>query len=96
MGTMTVLKLISHNGASARYPEIDFSEEYHLFGVDWEEDEIVFYLDRKEIRRVKNEFCHSAAPIRLSSAITRWAGEITDAVDGTFMEVDYVRVYARR
>jgi beta-glucanase (GH16 family) len=92
---MTVLKMISSDGAAVRYPEIDFSREYHLFGVDWEEDEIVFYLDRKEIRRVRNEFCHTAAPIRLSSAILR-NGKVTDAVDGTFMEVDYVRVYARR
>lgn len=96
LGTMTVFKMISSDGAAVQCPEFDFSREFHLFGVDWQEDEIVFYLDRKEIRRVKNTFCHSAAPIRLSSAITRWAGEIKDSIDGTFMEVDYVRVYVRR
>ena len=54
-------------------------------------------MDRKETRRVKNEYCHSAAPIRLSMAIlASWAGEVNDAIDGTFMEVDYVRVYSRR
>ena len=97
LGTMTVLKLISSDGDKINYPDVDFSKEYHLFGVDWEEDEIIFYMDRKETRRVKNEYCHSAAPIRLSMAIlASWAGEVNDAIDGTFMEVDYVRVYSRR
>ena len=97
LGTMTVLKLISRDGDKISYPDVDFSKEYHLFGVDWEEDEIIFYMDRKETRRVKNEYCHSAAPIRLSMAIlASWAGEVNDAIDGTFMEVDYVRVYSRR
>ena len=96
MGTMTLMKLISADGGATTYPDIDFSQEYHLFGVDWEEDEIIFYLDRKETRRVKNEFCHSAAPVRLSAAVLRSAKNHADAADGTFMEVDYVRVYARR
>ena len=96
MGTMTLMELISADGGAATYPDIDFSQEYHLFGVDWEEDEIIFYLDRKETRRVKNEFCHSAAPVRLSAAVFRSAKNHADAADGTFMEVDYVRVYARR
>ena len=96
LGTMTQFKLLTSDGFRDKCPGHDFSKEYHLFGVDWEEDEIIFYLDRKEIRRVKNEICHSAAPIRLSMAITRWAGEISDEVDGSYMEVDYVRVYARK
>ena len=96
LGTMTQFKLLTSDGFKKRYPETDFSEEYHLFGVDWEEDELVFYLDRKEIRRTKNEICHSPAPIRLSMAITKWAGEISDKVDGSYMEVDYVRVYSRK
>ena len=93
---MTLMKLISADGGATTYPDIDFSQEYHLFGVDWEEDEIIFYLDRKETRRVKNEFCHSAAPVRLSAAVLRSAKNHADAADGTFMEVDYVRVYAHR
>ena len=97
LGTMTVFKLISSDGGKQTYPEIDFSKEYHTFGVDWEEDEIIFYIDRKEFRRIKNEYCHSAAPIRLSMAILKTQGfeEIPDEVDGSFMEVDYVRVYER-
>jgi len=33
---------------------------------------------------------------RAGLAIIGWGGKITDAIDGTFMEVDYVRVYQAR
>jgi beta-glucanase (GH16 family) len=75
---------------------IDFSREYHLFGLEWNKDELIFYLDRNEIRREKNTFCLSPVPVFLSLAIITWAGEVTDRIDGTFMEVDYVRVYQRK
>lgn len=76
--------------------DIDFSNNYHTYGLEWTEDEIIFYFDRKEIRREKNEFCKSKVPIWLSLAIIAWAGQVTDAIDGTQMEVDYVRVYERK
>lgn len=78
---------------SYNYPLKDFSQDFHVFGMEWTENEIVFYLDRTEIRRVKNNFCFSPAPMMLSLAIINWAGEVTDKIDRTFMEIDYVRVY---
>ena len=89
-------KYTSSNGGSEKYPGIDFSKDFHTFGLEWTSDEIVFYIDRKEFRRIRNEFCFSPAPLRLSEAILAWGGEVTDAIDGTAMEVDYVRVYSRR
>lgn len=79
-----------------RQDTVDFSKEYHLFGLEWNKEELIFYLDRKEIRREKNTFCLSPAHIFLSLAIITWAGEVTDRIDGTFMEADYVRVYQRK
>ena len=76
--------------------ECNFAKDYHIHGLEWTEDELIFYLDGKEIRREKNIFCKSPAPIWLSLAIIPWAGAITDAIDGTAMEVDYVRVYKRK
>jgi beta-glucanase (GH16 family) len=74
----------------------DFGRDFHTYGLEWNENELVFFLDGKAIRREKNSFCHSEAPIWLSLAIIGWGGKITDAIDGTFMEVDYVRVYQRK
>jgi beta-glucanase (GH16 family) len=73
----------------------NFARGFHIFGLQWSEQELVFYLDGREIRREKNEFCRSPAPVWLSEAIIPWAGEVTDAIDGTAMDVDYVRVYRR-
>lgn len=74
----------------------NFARDFHTYGLEWSQKELVFYFDGKEIRREKNEFCHSPAPIWLSLAIIPWGGKITDAIHGTFMEVDYVRVYQRK
>jgi hypothetical protein len=73
----------------------NFARGFHVFGLEWSEQELVFRLDGKEIRREKNAFCRSPASVWLSEAIIPWAGEVTDAIDGTAMEVDYVRVYRR-
>ena len=74
----------------------NFARDFHIYGLDWTPEELVFYFNGREIRRAKNEFAHSPSPVWLSLAIIRWAGNITDAIDGTQMEVDYVRVYKRR
>ena len=73
--------------------ENDFSEEYHTYGLEWNENELVFYFDGKELRRSKNEFCYSEAPIFLSLALIKWHGVLKDDLDGKIMKVDYVRNY---
>jgi beta-glucanase (GH16 family) len=73
--------------------EVNFARDFHTYGLEWNEKELVFYFDGKEIRREKNGFCFSPSPVWLSLAIIPWAGTVTKAIDGTRMEVDYVRVY---
>ena len=72
---------------------VDLTAEFHTYSALWTPDEIIFYFDGKEIRRERNEFSHSPTPVWLSLAIAKWAGPLTDAIDGTQMEVDYVRVW---
>lgn len=77
--------------------EMNFGKDYHTYGLEWTEDELIYYFDRKEIRREKNMFCFIPAPVYLSLAIIGYgAGPVTDAIDGTQMEVDYVRIYKRK
>jgi len=76
--------------------EFNFARDFKVYGFEWNEKELIFYFDGKEIRREKNEFCHSPSPIWLSLAIIPWHGKVTDAIDGTFMEVDYVRYYKKK
>ena len=75
---------------------VNFARDFHTYGLEWTAKELVFYVDGEEIRREKNEFCHSPSPVWLSLAIIKWAGKISDAIDGTAMEVDHVRVYQPR
>ncbi|OGV64360.1 MAG: hypothetical protein A2283_01255 [Lentisphaerae bacterium RIFOXYA12_FULL_48_11] len=74
---------------------LDLAREFHVYGLDWSEKELVWFFDGMEIRRETNTICYSEAPVLLSSAIIKWAGPVTDQIDGTAMEVDYVRVYER-
>ncbi|APZ45551.1 glycoside hydrolase [Polaribacter reichenbachii] len=76
--------------------QYDFSKEFHTYGLEWNEDELIFYFDGKEIRRAKNEFCHSETPIWLSLALIKWHGTLTDDLDGKSMKVDYVKYYQKK
>ena len=76
--------------------QYNFARDYQVYGLDWTPEELVFYFNGKEIRREKNTIAFSPSPIWLSLAIIGWGGKITDAIDGTQMEVDFVRVYRRR
>ncbi|MBV5315060.1 MAG: family 16 glycosylhydrolase [Prolixibacteraceae bacterium] len=76
--------------------DFNFARDFHTYGLDWSKEELVFYFDGKEIRREKNQFCYSPAPVWLSLAIIPWAGKITDAIDKTQMEVDYVRIFKKK
>jgi beta-glucanase (GH16 family) len=70
----------------------NLSEDFHVYGLEWTDKEIVWYFDGQEIKRMEHESCHEKTPIRLSSAV---GGGITNALDGTVMEVDWVRVYEK-
>ena len=76
--------------------EFNFARDFQVHGLEWNESELVFYLNGTEIRRVKNEFCFSPAAVWLSLAVIPWGGRITGAIDGTAMEVDYVRIYRKK
>lgn len=75
----------------------NLSEEFHTYALEWTEDEFIWYFDGKEIRRDKNIIAKVPARVYLSSSIITWGGgPITDSIDVTSMDVDYVRVYQRK
>ena len=88
----------THPTASRKFTFKDqnFARDFQVHGLEWNERELIFYLSGKEIRRVKNDFCLSPASVWLSLAVIPWAGRVTDAIDGTAMEVDYVRIYRKK
>ena len=72
---------------------LNLGKEYHTYALEWSKDSLIYSFDGKVMRRAKNEFCHSPAPVYLSEAIISWAGAVSDAIDGTSMDVDWVKVY---
>jgi beta-glucanase (GH16 family) len=75
---------------------MNLANEYHIYALDWSKDSLIYYFDGKVMRRIRNDICHSPAPVYLSEAIISWAGAVTDAIDGTSMDVDWVKVYQKK
>ncbi|MCK5806303.1 MAG: family 16 glycosylhydrolase [Lentisphaeria bacterium] len=78
---------------------MDLDDDYHLYGVEWDRDEIVWYFDGQPIRRLQNPNCHAPVDIRLSTVIhTRTLekdGLGLGVMDGVRMSVDWVRAYRK-
>jgi beta-glucanase (GH16 family) len=76
------------------------SEGFYTRAVEWTPKELIYYFNGQAIRRID----HTLVPpnpddpvqVRFSTAVITWAGPITDSLDGTSMDVDYVRVYTPR
>jgi beta-glucanase (GH16 family) len=88
----------SHGDEMARAEElkVNLGKTFHVYGLEWTETDLIYYFDGQEIRRQPHTICHRPAPVWLSLAITRWAGTVTDDIDGKSMDVDYVRVYRKK
>jgi beta-glucanase (GH16 family) len=95
---MANLHVTDDNGQRAkptRGPETsDYTDGFHTFAVLWTEDLIRWYWDGKVVREERNHPCHAPLAVRLSTAVIRdYWGPVTRRIDGTSMDVDYVRVY---
>lgn len=74
--------------------DMDLSKEFHVYGMLLTKDTIRYYFDGEIIREIPNTFVQVPAPIRLSGAVVDWKKDVTDAIDGTKMQVDYVRYWS--
>ena len=74
---------------------VNLSKDYHVYALLWTDTELVWYFDGKEIRRTAISFCRRPARVRFSTAVTPYGGPESDAIDGTSMDLDYVRVFKK-
>lgn len=74
----------------------DLSEDFHIYAIDWKEDELIYYFDGKEISRKINLAAHDKLYPFFSTAVLNWAGKIDDSADGKCMEVEWIRIYEKK
>ncbi|MCQ3831029.1 family 16 glycosylhydrolase [Microbulbifer elongatus] len=73
----------------------NYADEYHTFGLAWDEDYFRFYQDGKLYYKMRNDVCFDETSMLFSLAVLDMdiAGPVSDAIDGTSMKVDWVRYY---
>lgn len=80
-------------------PAVDVTADFHTYGVDWQPDVIVWYMDGVEVRRLSRTgvFGVQDGYLILNLAVGgREAGDPdATSVFPSSMQVDYVHVYAR-
>jgi beta-glucanase (GH16 family) len=94
----------SHSGDEYQLPQGDFSDDFHLFAVEWKAGEIRWYIDDKLVQTQTK--WHSSGGLFPAPFDQRFHLLLNLAVGGEFlgppdastpfparMEVDFVRVY---
>lgn len=74
----------------------DLSADFHVYGLEWNEKELIYYFDGKIVDRKPVYNAHLPTSPRFSTAVINWAGPVQDSMDGKSMDVDWIRVYARK
>jgi len=79
---------------------VDLDADFHLYGVEWNERELIWYFDGQPVRRLENPVCHAPMDVRLSTIIMAQHlekdGVAIDTMDRVSMAVDWVRVYRKK
>jgi beta-glucanase (GH16 family) len=76
------------------------SDTWHLWGLEWAPDKLIFYLDGKEIRRVYTQYVTDFLPIIIGQGLYRYddaenrGPDSTTPLNGDF-KIDYVKVYKK-
>ena len=72
-------------------------EGYHIFGLEWNEDEYIFFVDGIETWRTNaGGVSQVPAYLKITAEVGDWAGDVRNASLPAQLEVDYVRVYQRK
>ena len=78
-------------------PMGDLSDDFHVYGLLWTEEECVFFWDGTEIMRDTRAISQVPQYVVLSLLCSHWERprlDVTKLPDG--MQIDYVRVYQKQ
>lgn len=74
-----------------------FADDYHIFGLKWNEDEVKYYVDGVLVRSVENTHWHQ--PLYLifdSETMPKWFGMPEDEDLPSTFSIEYVRAWKRQ
>ncbi|MCU0791727.1 MAG: family 16 glycosylhydrolase [Opitutaceae bacterium] len=74
---------------------MDLGRDFHIYACLWDEKEIVYYWDGREISRKPNTHAQRPGPVIFSTAVLAWAGTAGASLADSSMDVDWVRVWRR-
>lgn len=83
-----------HAGTTVQIKNID--KGYHTFGLEWNEEEYIFYVDGKETWRTKEGISHRSEFLILSAELSGWGGDFKNSKFPDKVIFDYVRVYKKK
>jgi beta-glucanase (GH16 family) len=77
----------------------EFSKEFHVYGMDWTENQITFTLDGKPYKSINRSdgdwvFDHEFFLLLNLAMGGNWGGTVDAGLNSTDMLVDYVRIYS--
>ena len=82
------------NFAESTYDGPDFAQDFHVFGVKWTPDMLIWYIDGVERHRTTEHIPQEPFMLILDLALDNYGGAVdTSTILPAFMLVDYVRVY---
>jgi beta-glucanase (GH16 family) len=86
----------SLDGAAQNLEILDEASGWHTIGLDWSQDEYIFYVDGVETWRTSDAVSGAPQYIILSMEVASWGGDISDATLPDSVEFDYIRVYSEK
>ncbi len=88
----------SHFSRTAKYYiPFELQRDFHVWGLEWTEEYIRFYLDGVLIREAENTHWHQPLRININQESNKWFGALPseDRIDELYL-VDYFRVWEKK
>lgn len=80
------------------YPQLDFRDDYHVYGCEWNETEVKFYFNGEHIGTRKNDYLDQPLNVIFSMGVRppqRYSSNPESTGYPTTTQVDYIRVWQR-
>ncbi|MBD0404360.1 family 16 glycosylhydrolase [Flammeovirga sp. EKP202] len=79
------------------YIPFELQKDYHVWGLEWTEEYIRFYIDGVLFREAKNTHWHQPLEVNFNNESNKWFGALPDdnRLDGEF-HVKYFRVWEKK